>query len=481
MYGYGYKYASGLVLGAGGGAPFLNTYSLDFDGVDDYLDVGTDSSLDIFGSDFTISLWAKWGNQTTNSNGFINFGGSTNKALVGLGFGTEYGKISFGIGNSTSLSILYNMGSGYNDNQWHSIICKITSGVHAVYVDGVDITGVAFGGITVTNNNAIGGRSVGGQNRMFVGNIDEVSIYDKALTSEEITSVSTAPIDLTTLNPIAWYRNGDNGSYKSPQWLIPSNENKDKVSNYSFDFDGVDDFIDLNRPSELLSATNFSISCWFKPSLNALKGVFTWFSGGAGWIELSTNSNGSLNAIITDVGVTNLGVTPTGIISINTWVNAVMVFNGSGATNADRLKLYINGSLITFSSFSGTIPTSTGTMLSGSLNVGERYNGVNYFNGNIDEYSIFNYSLSAAEALTVGGSTPTDLSILATPPTHWYKMGEEATFSGGVWTVPDAVGSNDGTSNAMTIEDRIGEAPNSSNNALSFNMGEVDRTTDVPT
>ena len=40
-------------------------------------------------------------------------------------------------------------------------------------------------------------------------------------------------------------------------------------------------------------------------------------------------------------------------------------------------------------------------------------------------------------------------------------MGEDATFSGGVWTVPDQVGSNDGTSNAMTIEDRVGEAPNS--------------------
>jgi hypothetical protein len=57
----------------------------------------------------------------------------------------------------------------------------------------------------------------------------------------------------------------------------------------------------------------------------------------------------------------------------------------------------------------------------------------------------------------------------------------EATFSGGVWTVPDAVGSNNGTSNAMTIEDRVGEAPNSENNALSFNMDLVDRTTDVPT
>jgi len=32
----------------------------------------------------------------------------------------------------------------------------------------------------------------------------------------------------------------------------------------------------------------------------------------------------------------------------------------------------------------------------------------------------------------------------------------------------------------MTIEDRVGEAPNSTNNALSINMDEVDRVEDTP-
>ena len=59
-------------------------------------------------------------------------------------------------------------------------------------------------------------------------------------------------------------------------------------------------------------------------------------------------------------------------------------------------------------------------------------------------------------------------------------MGEDATFGGGVWTVPDSVGSNDGTSNAMTIEDRVGSAPSSSNNAVSFNMDLIDRVEDTP-
>jgi hypothetical protein len=59
-------------------------------------------------------------------------------------------------------------------------------------------------------------------------------------------------------------------------------------------------------------------------------------------------------------------------------------------------------------------------------------------------------------------------------------MGEEATFSGGVWTVPDQLGSNDGTSNGMLIDARVGESPNSENNALSFNMDLIDRVEDTP-
>ena len=58
-------------------------------------------------------------------------------------------------------------------------------------------------------------------------------------------------------------------------------------------------------------------------------------------------------------------------------------------------------------------------------------------------------------------------------------MADNSTFATN-WTVPDEVGTNNGTSANMTIEDRIGEAPNSSNNALSLNMDEVDVVPDVP-
>ena len=106
-----------------------------------------------------------------------------------------------------------------------------------------------------------------------------------------------------------------------------------------------------------------------------------------------------------------------------------------------------------------------------------RNSGTWNFNGGIDEVSIYDSELSASEINDIyNGGEPTTISGAVA---H-YKMGEEATFSSGVWTVPDAVGSNDGTSANMTIEDRVGTAPSSSNNAVSFNMDEVDRVEDTP-
>jgi hypothetical protein len=65
-------------------------------------------------------------------------------------------------------------------------------------------------------------------------------------------------------------------------------------------------------------------------------------------------------------------------------------------------------------------------------------------------------------------------------------MGEDATLiytvnPNGAWTIPDSVGSNDGTTNTTSsIFARIGEAPNSTNNALSINMDFVDVVLDTP-
>jgi hypothetical protein len=103
------------------------------------------------------------------------------------------------------------------------------------------------------------------------GSVDELAVFDGHLDSPaEVTSIYNGgiPTDLTDKNPLVWYRMGDNGVYKSPQWLIPSNKNKDKVSNYSMDFDGIDDKIELGTQSLGITGA-ISVSAWVKiPTTN---------------------------------------------------------------------------------------------------------------------------------------------------------------------------------------------------------------------
>ncbi len=98
--------------------------------------------------------------------------------------------------------------------------------------------------------------------------------------------------------------------------------------------------------------------------------------------------------------------------------------------------------------------------------IGSATAGAYYFlNGSMDDVAIFDTALSSGDISTVyNNGTPPDLSSLN--PISYWKMGEDATFSTN-WTVPDQIGSNDGTSANMDIYDRVGESPGSSGNRVS--------------
>ena len=109
--------------GGGGGGGFTNTYSLAFDGVDDYVDCG--SGLDIFqyniGQSYTVSLWYK-SRSSTSFDTIVNFGSNTYKFSLVTGLN---GTISFGAGNSTSITYV---------NKWLPTSGVINDGQLASYM-----------------------------------------------------------------------------------------------------------------------------------------------------------------------------------------------------------------------------------------------------------------------------------------------------------------------------------------------------------
>jgi len=217
--------ASDATLAQFGGSVFTNDYSVDFDGTDDYMDFGTNTTINS-SSAFSVSAWFNVDNiasfpticllKTNLTNGFvISLSNTTgvNAIYNGVWFGsaptgdtTQFK--GFATGNSTLSATL---ASG-----WHHLVLTYdgvnpqASSSTTVYIDGTayaSTQGVGLGSYANVNYVAKGAH-------MFNGLIDEFAIFDSELSSSDATDIynSGVPASLTSYSPVGWWRMGDNDS-----------------------------------------------------------------------------------------------------------------------------------------------------------------------------------------------------------------------------------------------------------------------------
>ena len=452
---------------------FSSTKSMAFDGVDDFINCGAATYLDGL-TTATISLWVQ--PLTTGITDVIRRG-NTSSSDIRIWIYPSSDRIDFGIGSSIcrTTTTTLNVGTWY-----HIYACydkDLNNGKDMIlFVDGVEQA--------ATNTNAT---IATGTEDLIIGEnfynsnckVDEVALW----TTDQRAEVSTVynsgvpnNLDDLTTPPTAWYRMGESGNWKSTQWLLPENSNKDKYSNYSFSLDGVGDRFSFGDiPFLKAGGSYFSISMWVKVDTTTQRGFFGARSATPDQINFYIDTNGYLILQIKNGTSGDIQETSTSALANDTWLHIGATFDGTESTASDRIKLYVNGSAVASNT------TGTGTNLpNGSVTVinyiGSTFTGVRMV-GEIGDSAIWDSTLTAGNMTSIYNlGTPTTLPV--TPVAHW-KMGTDATFSTN-WTVPDSIGSFDLTSENMTIEDRVGDAPNSSNNSLSYNMVEADRETDVP-
>lgn len=163
-----------------------------------------------------------------------------------------------------------------------------------------------------------------------------------------------------------------------------------------YSFDGIDDSIALGDIKEIDNVQHFTISVWAKASeVISNYPIFakTRTSTSASYRTQLTYGVGGHMAFIVANGSNSLGsvVSPTA----GEWHHFVMIYDGTGATNGNRLKAYIDGVNQTLS-FSGTIPTTTADI--DNFNIGRFDGGKDtWMNGSIDEFIFWNRTLSHEE------------------------------------------------------------------------------------
>ena len=156
--------------------------AMSFDGTSDYVDLG--SSLNLSPQHMTVSLWAK-----TSSAAFGVMYAHGRTPWDGFEISQVGGSLRVTSETPGTVDFWSNIG-GLNDNSWHHVVLTYDGATAMIYVDG-SAHGSASGNIPYNTayDNYIGMR---GDGSSFNGSIDDVQIYNRALSSDEVASLYDA-------------------------------------------------------------------------------------------------------------------------------------------------------------------------------------------------------------------------------------------------------------------------------------------------
>jgi sialidase-1 len=177
---------AGTTDGAVGGA-------LSLDGTDDAVRLPYDERLPLGDGDFTASLWFRY-TAVDGEQPLLWLGGvGTTQPQVWLraepGNGRIQGLITTREGGTAPRSAWVRTDRAHNDGRWHHLVLRRGGGRLTLSVDGTRVDAADVPG-SVSRNSPFGvhvGERVDGRAR-FTGAIDEVHVWDRALTDEEIAA-----------------------------------------------------------------------------------------------------------------------------------------------------------------------------------------------------------------------------------------------------------------------------------------------------
>ncbi len=235
---------------------------------------------------------------------------------------------------------------------------------------------------------------------------------------------------------------------------------------YSYQFDGVDDYIDCNSAVDTIKTdTQGTISAWIKIS-SGNSTIFTVsdISQIRRYIYLHIKGDLKLYSQLRNGGGNTSGwiIETDDSLTLNTWYHVAVVQNASSPI------LYVNGVEVSQTLLVGNQDhrwigglgfTSANNIEIGRLKTLDL--NQNHFDGLIDEVSYFSSALSSTDIEAIwNNGVPNNLNELSTLPKIWYRMGESASWDGSNWTLTDqGSGGNNATTQNMPEASRVLDVP----------------------
>ncbi len=165
--------------------------ALDFDGTDDSIEVSAVSGLQITAA-ITLNAWVYARTLSSSGRKILSKGESISGGLWEYRMGIYDDKVRFGVAASESEEYLSDWATSFPVGEWHMITGTYDGTDMHIYFDGTEKSSVAVNTTIGTNagtihiGNAYGGEDV---NRTWDGMLDDVRIYNRALTPQEISQL----------------------------------------------------------------------------------------------------------------------------------------------------------------------------------------------------------------------------------------------------------------------------------------------------
>lgn len=452
----------------------------DFNG-SGYINITHNDNFDMGTENFTISIWIKTLDSDNKHKTIISKGGNVDNNVLYPGWilykvrsewaGRE-NQLGFVLQGDSSRISFFDTDTNYiNDGNWHHIVISANASSNiSIYIDGVLKKTGSTSAIGNTNNT----REVwiGGHDQIFPGSgnsplpkwngsIDEVQIYNRSLSTDEIAENYALNVHLhNNTNDkaiIDWRKeNKSIAVLNMPFEAYPiehesvddtialyyfENDATDETGNHNgfvngstyttsgkvggaYEFDGVNDYIDLNVSESEISEINFSISLWFyteTDTLSTLIGSRSSGEAGDDGVIIYCASNYLTGAIEGNDDVFNglNGITLAENIS-GKWHHAVLTVNADTNTTI----MYLDG-------VAGTPKVVTSLSFTGDTFWTGRWEGQSSLvTGTIDEIQIWNKTLTPSEIIAnydKGHSAVTDAKDYSLN-NNWGTV-EEAIFN----------------------------------------------------
>jgi len=383
--------------------------ALKFNGSNQYI---LASSLSGFGT-MTSATFSAWVYSKANQNSYTAISFSRTGAYGGLqisGAGTNM--LTFGWNGPVS-EWNANTGLTIPNNKWTFVAGVITPTGATVYMNGATYTQSQTNPSHTFTAWTIGRDPEGDPGRYWNGSLDDVRIYSRALSANEIkqlynlgsanvahsntTALSTGLVGYWTFNGGATHWNtgkvDDVSGHGNTGQLINMSTTTSPVAGkigQALKFRGGStalggSYISVPDSTNLSATTTFSFAAWLKPSLTGTRAIMTRNSATHQFdIQFSSGDNLYVRQYngfaISSVAAVHAGV----------WTHAVITYDGSN----NVMTFYINGAFVERDSLGGALLVEHNPIKIGA-DTGQQ--DFLPFSGLMDDVRIYNRALSASE------------------------------------------------------------------------------------